>query len=122
MFSKLRLKRFISEPISVVFVTPPDHIKSPPCPDQFIWQDKTFRITACLAEGKDFSRRGRIAKNMQPQHTQTATQKGSWGVGKFVFDVQTSEGEYYRIYYDRAPRDAADREGHWFLLAELTKE
>jgi len=23
------------------------------------------------------------------------------------------------LYYDRAPRDAADRSGQWFLLAEL---
>jgi hypothetical protein len=63
-----------------------------------------------------------MAKNMQPQHAEIATQRGSWGVGKFFFDVQTSKEEYFRIYYDRAPKDAADRVGHWVLLAELTKE
>ncbi|MFN2304868.1 MAG: DUF6504 family protein [Anaerolineales bacterium] len=122
MESKLRLKRFISEPISVIFLTPPSHIKSPPCPDQFIWGDQTFIITVCLSEGKDFSRRGRMAKNMQPQHARVASLRGSWGVGRFFFDVQTSEDEYYRIYYDRAPKDATDRQGHWVLLAELTKD
>jgi hypothetical protein len=122
MSSKFQLKRFISEPISVIFFTPPTHIKSPPCPDQFVWHDKTYHITACIAEGKNFTRRGRMAKNMQPQHAQVAKQRGSWGVGKFFFDVQTSEETYYRIYYDRAPKDATDREGHWVLLAELSKD
>ena len=59
---------------------------------------------------------------MQPQHAQIAQKRGSWGVGKFFFDVQTSEEAYYRIYYDRAPKDATDREGYWILFAELSKD
>ena len=58
---------------------------------------------------------------MQPQHAQIASSRGSWGVGKFYFDVQTEEGQFFRLYYDRSPKNAFDRKGHWILLAELTE-
>jgi hypothetical protein len=57
---------------------------------------------------------------MQPQHAEAASQHGSWGVGRFFFEVKTNTGQYFRIYYDRAPKDALDREGHWVLLAEIS--
>lgn len=57
---------------------------------------------------------------MQPQHAASASKHGSWGVGRFYFDVETKDGDFYRLYYDRAPKDATDRQGHWILLAELS--
>ena len=116
------LKHFISEPITVAFTSPPTHQKSPPCPARFTWRDQTYQIAKCLAEWKDFSRRGRMAQNMQPQHAQAASKHGSWGVGRFYFDVQTDQGQRFRMYYDRAPTDAIDRMGEWILLAELSEE
>jgi len=62
-----------------------------------------------------------MSKNMQPQHAKVASQRGSWGVGKFYFDVLTQDNQVFRLYYDRAPKNAMDREGEWFLLAELSK-
>ena len=59
---------------------------------------------------------------MQPEHAQTARNHGSWGVGRYYFNVQTQSGRRFRLYYDRAPQDALDREGQWILLAELSKE
>jgi len=116
---KVVLKRFISEKIIVEFTSEPKFTKSPPCPNGFRWEKKFYRIEQILAEWKDFSRHDRMAKNMQPQHAQVAKTKGSWGVGKFYFDVQTHDGRQFRIYFDRAPKDALDREGQWILLAEL---
>lgn len=118
----LKVKRFLSEPIEVHFTSPPAYQKSPPCPAAFVWQNKTYPIRRCFTEWKEFGRRGRMAYNMQPQHAETATQQGSWGVGRFYFEVETATGQFFRIYYDRAPKDAFDRFGHWFVLAELTPE
>ncbi len=86
---KRKIRHFISEPISIHFDTPPLHPKSPPCPNSFTWQDRDFRVIKCLAEWHDFSRRGRMARNMQPQHATSASKHGSWGVGRFYFDVET---------------------------------
>ena len=113
------LKHFISEFISVSFDETPPYAKKPPCPSSFIWHERTFRIKTCLAEWKDFSRRGRMAQNMQPLHAEAASKTGSWGVGKFFFDVLTDEDRIFRLYYDRAPQDAQRRMGQWILLAEL---
>lgn len=115
----LIVEHFHSEPIEVEFFAPPVHKKSPPCPSSFIWQNKTYPIKQCLNEWKDYGRKGRMARNMQPQHAEAASQHGSWGVGRFYFEVETSSGQFFRIYYDRAPNDAFDRDGHWILLAEL---
>lgn len=112
--------KFISEPIVVHFSTPPTFSKKPPCPDRFDWGNEVFIITTCLAEWTDFTRRGRMARNMQPQHAQIASERGSWGVGRFYFDVLTETNRCFRLYFDRAPADAADRTGAWVLLAELS--
>lgn len=119
-FEKRKVNHFISEPISTQFDTPPLHPKSPPCPNGFTWRDREFRVAGCVAEWHDFTRRGRMARNMQPQHAASASKHGSWGVGRFYFDVETEDGGLYRLYYDRAPKDATDRYGHWVLLAELS--
>jgi len=57
---------------------------------------------------------------MQPQHAEVAEKRGSWGVGRFYFDVQTQDARYFRLYYDRAPKNALNGLGEWVLLAELS--
>ncbi len=92
--------------------------KKPSCPDEFIWEGCVYPIKAMLAEWSDFQRRGRMARNMQPAHAQTASLRGSWGVGRFFFRVETEDGRIFDLYFDRAPRDASDRGGNWYLLGE----
>lgn len=120
MIKKRTVAKFISESIHVHFLSPPAYSKKPHCPDRFTWRESDFIITDCLAEWVDFTRRGRMAKNMQPQHAQVASKHGSWGVGKYFFEVRTQSGRLFRLYYDRAPADAVDRSGEWVLMAELT--
>ena len=115
------LEHFISEPITVEFKALPQHAKSPSCPDGFTWRGQQFSVTGCIREWHDFRRKGRMARNMQPQHAEAASQHGSWGVGRFYFEVRTDSGQCFRLYYDRAPKDALDREGHWVLLAEISE-
>lgn len=110
--------RYIGEPITVEFDMPPLFSKRPHCPDRFIWAGKTFHVVEVMGQNTDFSRRGRMADNMQPAHAERAQQTGSWGVGRYVFTVGTTEGRVFEIYYDRAPKSADDRAGHWFLRVE----
>ena len=111
--------RFIGDEIRVVFDEPPVLEKKPGCPDAFIWQDETLRIVELLDEWSDFARRGRFARNMRPQRAKVARNRGSWGVGRFFFRVRVDDGRLFELYYDRAPKDAADRKGSWFLRCEL---
>jgi hypothetical protein len=110
--------RFIDEPVEIVFDEPPALEKKPECPDGFIWQGETFRVSQVLAEWFDFERRGRNAKNMRPEHASRASIHGSWGVGRFFFRVQVETGRVFELYYDRAPKDADHRKGAWFLYLE----
>jgi hypothetical protein len=114
------LLHLIDEPVVVRFDQLPLLLKKPACPDAFIWQERTYRVVNMLAEWSDFHRRGRMARNMQPAHAQTASLCGSWGVGRFFFRVETDSGQVFDLYYDRAPKDSSDREGSWFLLGERT--
>ncbi len=118
---KLTVKRFISQPIAVKFSSPPAYIKSPPCPASFIWQAQEFTVKRCLLEGKDFSRKDRMARNMRPANARVAKSRGSWGVERFYFEVETTTQQFFRLYYDRSPANAFDREGIWFLHAELSR-
>ena len=63
--------------------------KSPPCPNGFVWQGKTFRVTESLSEWTDFVRRGRYAKNMRPAHAVVAAGRGSLNVGRFYFSRES---------------------------------
>lgn len=114
--------RFIDEPIVALFDSPPLYEKSPTCPDGFVWNGETFRISELLAEWKDFRRRGRMSNNMIPVHSSRAERIGSWGVGRFFFRVRTGEGRIFDIYFDRAPVDAGDRKGRWVLFGERYQE
>ena len=56
---------------------------------------------------------------MRPANIAKAVRRGSWGVGRFYFRVRTESGRLFDLYYDRAPKDADDRKGTWFLFREL---
>lgn len=113
--------RFIGEPIQVEFDQPPLLEKTPGCPDRFLWRGKAYRVIEKLSEWHDYSRRGRMARNMRPEHAAVASQRGSWGVGRFYFRVRTDSGQVFDLYYDRAPRSADDRKGQWFLFREMSE-
>ncbi len=112
-------RRFIAEPIQVHFDRPPTLEKKPGCPDAFTWRGEVYQIVEKLSEWHDYTRRGRMARNMQPQHAEVASHRGSWGVGLDYYRVRTDTGRIFDIYYDRAPKDADRRKGQWFLNQEL---
>jgi len=110
---------FFDVEIQVHFAVPPAREKTPPCPEGFMWEGRHFQVREKLAEWFDYTRRGRMARNMQPAHAAVAAGRGSLGVGRFYFRVQVDSGQIFDLYYDRAPRDASDRAGHWFLYREM---
>jgi Domain of unknown function (DUF6504) len=112
---------FFDDPIQPVFDVPPAREKTPGCPDGFVWNGRTFRITEKLAEWVDFARRGRSARNMRPSHAAVASTRGSLGVGRFYFRVKVDSGQFFDLYYDRAPQDADRRKGQWFVYRELVE-
>ena len=110
---------FIDEPIEVIFDKPPMLEKSPECPQGFIWQGITYRVEKLLEEWRDYRRRGRMERNMRPEHSRRASLKGSWGVGRFYFRVLVEgSGREFELYYDRSPNNLDDRKGGWYLLGE----
>ena len=111
--------KFIGEEIEVIFNIPPTLSKRPGCPDGFVWQDQEFRVTELLSEWRDFTRRGRFAKNMQPHNQRKAVRRGSYGVGRFYFLVRTDHERIFELYYDRAPKSVDDKQGSWSLFREL---
>jgi hypothetical protein len=111
---------FIDLPIEVCFYATPVRQKTPPCPDGFTWDGKDYRVTEKLSEWADFTRRGRMARNMRPAHAAVAAEHGSLGVGRFYFRVRVDTGQFFDLYYDRAIKDVDDRLGHWFLYRELS--
>ncbi|NOH11782.1 MAG: hypothetical protein HND51_09065 [Chloroflexi bacterium] len=56
---------------------------------------------------------------MKPANLRKAARRGSWGVGRFYFRVQTDNGQIFELYYDRAPKDIDNRKGNWILFQEL---
>ena len=113
---------FIDEQVEVAFDTPPLFEKTPPCPNGFTWREEKFRILEVLSEWRDYSRKGRKARNMRPEHAIVAAGRGSRGVGRFYFRVRSvgNDGErVFDLYYDRAPKDSSDRLGAWVLYREL---
>lgn len=110
--------RLIDEPIEVAFAEPPLYEKKPTSPQSFTWQGVTYPIEEVTEEWEDYRRRGKMERNMVPGHLSTALRKGSWGVGRFYFRVRVQQGNIFEIYFDRAPENAGDRKGHWFILGE----
>jgi len=111
---------FIDARVEVRFTLPPALEKTPHCPDGFVWEGRPYAVAEKLAEWTDFTRRGRMARNMQPQHAAVASGRGSLGVGRFFFRVRTDTGRVFDLYYDRAIKDAGNRKGAWYLYRELT--
>lgn len=121
MVAEFEPVQFISEEIEVQFDEPPLLTKRPKAPDGFRWQQEQYQARRVLSAWTDYERRGNMAKNMQPAHLRLARQKGSWGVGRFYFRLETEQGRVFDLYYDRAPEGAADRAGHWYLWRELER-
>ena len=121
---------FFDQPIQVIFNSPPAREKAPDCPNGFIWESKTYRITEMLSAWTDFKRRGKMARNMRPEHAAVAATRGSLNVGRYYFRVRVSsssltagrtetEAQIFDIYYDRAMKNVDDRKGQWFVYREL---
>ena len=110
---------FFDEHIEVIFNVPPVLEKSPTCPNGFIWNEKTYRVIESLSEWSDFTRRGKMAKNMRPAHAEVASTRGSLNVGRFYFRVKVDSNQIFDIYYDRAIKSVDDRKGEWFVYREL---
>ena len=117
---EIKASRFIGEPIEVRFHRPPLFEKKPGCPDQFQWRGDRHEIVEKLKEWHDYHRRGRMASNVRPEHAAVAESRGSWGVGRDYFRVRTSSGRIFDLYYDRAPKNAGNRKGAWFLFREIS--
>ena len=112
---------FYDDPIEVQFDSPPVREKAPHCPNGFIWRGQTYRVAASLSEWADFTRRGRAAKNMRPEHAVVAAGRGSLNVGRYYFRVQVENGQIFDIYYDRAMKNVDNRKGQWLIFQELEK-
>jgi hypothetical protein len=117
--TSLTPQHFIGEPIEVLFDQPPALEKTPPCPNEFVWQGHRLRIVAELEAWHDYARKGRMATNMRPAHAEAAAGRGSWGVGRFYFRVRVEDGRLFELYYDRAPKGQKQKKGAWFLQSEL---
>jgi hypothetical protein len=135
---------FLDQPISVIYDTPLALEKNPDVPPNgFIWAGKTYRVIEMLSSwNNDFKRRGRMARNMQPQHAAVASTRGSLNVGRYYFRVRVivspsvqlldEQGELpneqrlldeqkqiFDIYYDRAMKSVDDRKGQWLVYREM---
>ena len=108
---------FIGESIEVLFDHEIIKQKSPPYPDHFIWHSRRYSVIDLLQQWSDFSRKGRMKRNMSDAHRTKAEKTGSWGVGRFFFRVIVHAGQDFTIYYDRSPQSAKKGE-EWILLQE----
>jgi hypothetical protein len=118
---QLKPKRYIGREIEVAFDVPPALEKKPGCPSVFHIGSEMLRVIEVVDEWSDFTRRDRSARNMRPEHLTVAASRGSWGVGRIFFRVRVEDGRLFELYYDRAPKDAMDRKGSWFLRCELER-
>ena len=114
--------KFIDEAIEVFFDSPPTFSKHPPCPSGFQWDGVYYNIKVSLYEWQDYNRRGKYKFTMRPSMIKRASKKGSWGVGRYTFIVETSSGRIFEIYYDRSPKNVDDRTGIWVLLSERERK
>src|SRR6185503_2875695 len=111
----------------------------PDCPNGFLWEEKTYRVVEMLSSWSDFSRRGKMARNMRPAHAAVASSRGSLNVGRFYFRVRVRpavelpentssstagnpQEQVFDIYYDRAMKNIDERKGQWFLYREMEEK
>jgi len=129
---------FLDQPIEPIFDTPPAREKTPDCPNGFVWEEKTYRVIEMLSAWSDFTRRGKMARNMRPAHAAVASGRGSLNVGRFYFRVRVmlssssiafplgtaeqTESQIFDIYYDRAMKNVDERKGQWFVYREMREE
>ncbi len=113
--------RFIAEEIEVRYRKKQPLGKTPDPPDGFLWNEDEYMVLELLSAWTDFERRGGMKRNMGPHNLRAAARRGSWGVGRFFFRVRTEDDRIFDIYYDRAPENASDRKGHWFLWREMAE-
>jgi len=118
----LRSLHFLCEPIEVAHTRAPHWEKRPGCPARFAWREEWHTIDGTLHEWHDYRRRGKMARNMRPEHAATAERRGSWGVGRDHYIVRTTRGRLFELCYDRAPRGTQDRKGSWHLIQEFSGE
>jgi len=119
MMTDLLPVHFYDESIEVLFDRQPALEKTPPCPNAFIWNERTYRVIESLAEWRDYSRKGRMARNLQPAHAQVASTRGSLNVGRFYFRLKVDSNQIFDTYYDRAAQSVEKRKGVWFIYREL---
>ncbi|MCC6298792.1 MAG: hypothetical protein IT314_05815 [Anaerolineales bacterium] len=122
---------FLDQPIEPIFDSPPALEKSPTCPNGFVWEGKTYRVIEMLSAWTDFKRRGKMARNMQPEHAAVASNRGSLNVGRFYFRVRVivhpavelrdepASTQIFDIYYDRAMKNVDNRKGQWVVYREM---
>ncbi len=122
MTMQMKPLRFINEAVDVFFEQAPALEKKPGPPSGFVWRGERFVIVEILSEWHDYERRGRMRRNMQPQHASAAERSGSWGVGQDYYRVRTQDERLFDIYYDRAPKDVDRRKGAWFLDREMSEQ
>ncbi|MBD3349583.1 MAG: hypothetical protein GF400_10375 [Candidatus Eisenbacteria bacterium] len=115
----MRPIRFIAERVDVELPYESRPSKKPAAPVAFVWRGERYAVTELLSEWRDYGRRGKMERNMRPEHAARAEQTGSWGVGRQYHRVRTDAGRIFDLYYDRAPRSATDRAGAWYLFREL---
>ncbi len=113
---------FFDQLIEPIFDTPPAREKTPGCPNGFIWEDKTYRVTEMISLWSDFTRHGKVARNMRPAHAAVASSRGSLNGGRFYFRVRVDTNQILDIYYDRAMKNVNDRKGQWFVYREMGEE
>ena len=111
--------RFIGEEIKVHFEETRLPLKKPVAPDHLCWEGETLGVVKVHSAWREYERKGRMARNMGAHNLRTAQKRGSWGVGRFYFRIEVEDGRVFDIYYDRAPDDAGDRLGHWFIWREM---
>ena len=116
---ELKPVHFIGQPVQVEYDEPPVLEKKPGCPDRFIYLGQVYTVQAILSEWHDYHRRGRMSRNMRPEHAAVAERRGSWGVGQDYYCVRTQNDQIFDLYYDRAPGSVDQRKGGWFLDKEL---
>ena len=116
---KLVPVQFIGEEIDATFEKTPMYSKKPGPPSAFTWREEEFKVNETISTWFDYGRKGKAARNMREENLREAERRGSWGVGRYYFRVKTEGGRVFDVYYDRAPKDAGDRAGHWFLWREM---
>ncbi|MFH1501476.1 MAG: DUF6504 family protein [Candidatus Eisenbacteria bacterium] len=118
----MRPIRFVSERVDVELEERRLPEKKPGCPTAFTWRGVRYSVVECMSEWFDYERKGRMARNMRPEHAERAGVTGSWGVGRYYHRVRTDSGSIFELYYDRAPANATDRKGGWYLYRELAAD